>query len=89
MGKPGKMPYVLLGVGVAGALLSTKENRGKAMDMFEKIKEKVSNLWGGRKKPELLEKAGRPDPHDHEDAKMVGEGAQYSVEYYNKEVQQP
>lgn len=91
MGKPNKMnPYVLLGLGVAGALLSSKENREKAMDMVGKIKNKAMDFWGNtsRKEPELLEKAGSPDPYDIEDAKMVGEGAQYSVEYYNKEVQQ-
>lgn len=90
MGKTSKMgPYLLLGLGVAGAFLSTKENRDKAMDIVEKIKDKAMKLWGSREEPELLQKAGMPDPHDLEDAKMVGEGAQYSVQYYNKEVQQP
>jgi len=35
-----------------------------------------------------MQKAGHPDPHDIEDARMVGEGAQYSVDYYNREEQQ-
>lgn len=91
MGKTSKMnPYLLLGLGVAGAFLSSKENRYKAMEMVEKVKHKAMDLWGNTSNPDpdLLEKAGRPHPHDLEDAKMVGEGAQYSVEYYNKQVQQ-
>ncbi len=89
MGKTGKAPYLLVGFGLAGALLSTKQNRDKMMDMIKKVKEKTLGHWGGHEKTEMLEKAGRPDPYDVEDAKMVGEGAQYSVEYYNKKVQQP
>ncbi|GIN95353.1 hypothetical protein J6TS1_12230 [Siminovitchia terrae] len=88
MGKAGKMPYVLLGFGMAGALLSSKENREKVLGLVGKVKEKAIDLWGSQEESEWLKKAGRPDPYDFEDAKMVEEGAQYSINYYNKKVQQ-
>lgn len=91
MSKVNKMgPYLLLGLGAAGAYLATRENREKAMDMVQKVKYRAMDLWGSKNQvdSELLKKAGHPDPHDLEDSKMVGEGAQYSVEYYNKEEQQ-
>lgn len=31
-----------------------------------------------------IQKAGHPDPLDIEDNKMVSEGAQYGIEYYNR-----
>lgn len=90
MGKSKLNPMIMFGLGVAGALLYSKENRDKAMDLLGKVKNKATGLWGNisDQEHELLEKAGRPDPHDLEDAKMVGEGAQYSVDYYNKQVQE-
>ncbi|MFD1706201.1 YtxH domain-containing protein [Siminovitchia sediminis] len=105
-------PYVLLGLGVAGAFLSSKENRDKAMEMvgkakdkaadlmgsvshdnanlIAKVKEKAANLMGktSENEQDLVIKAGRPEPYDIEDTKMVDEGAQYGVKYYNEEVQQ-
>ncbi|MET3320203.1 hypothetical protein [Peribacillus butanolivorans] len=77
---------VLLGVGVAGvSFLSTKTNRGKVKDIWTNAKDKTMSLW--KKKHSdldpLIEKAGHPDPYDHEDNKMVDEGAMYSVNYYN------
>jgi hypothetical protein len=91
MGKVKSMsPYVLLGLGVAGAYLSSKENREKAMDMLNQIKNKAMKRWGSQQEqPDLLEKAGHPDKYSLEDAKMVSEGSQYGVHYYNEEQQQP
>lgn len=84
-------PLLVMGIGLAAKYLSNKENREKAMEMVEKMKDKAMNMWGGgtgQEDPELMDKAGHPDPHDIEDNRMVAEGAQYSVDYYNKEEQQ-
>lgn len=80
---------VLLGLGLAGVYLSSKENREKAMDMVNQIKDKVMNLWCPQENIDLMEKAGHPDKYSLEDAKMVSEGSQYGVHYYNEEQQQP
>lgn len=77
---------VLLGVGVAGVLfLSTKTNRGKVKDIWSKAKAKTMSFWNKNHSDldPLIEKAGHPDPYDHEDTKMVDEGAMYGVNYYN------
>ncbi|MCR2822608.1 hypothetical protein [Lederbergia panacisoli] len=85
-------PLLLLGLGIAGVTyLSKHENREKAMDLYRSAKEKVVDFLCEQNPSackELLEKAGNPDPHDIGDTRMVGEGAMYSVEYYNKEEQQ-
>ncbi|AOH55213.1 hypothetical protein ABE28_012710 [Peribacillus muralis] len=77
---------MLLGVGVAGvSFLSTKANRGKVKDIWNSTKDKTMSFLN-RKCSELdpmIEKAGHPDPYDHEDNKMVDEGAMYGVHYYN------
>ncbi|HEY4554706.1 MAG TPA: hypothetical protein VIG80_16040 [Bacillaceae bacterium] len=85
-------PWLLVGLGIAGAsYLSKQENRDKVMDAYNQLKEKAMDFWC-QQNPEacsdLMQKAGHPDPHDIEDARMVGEGAQYSVDYYNREEQQ-
>lgn len=85
-------PYMLLGIGVAGATyLSSKDNREKAMGVLNLIKDKVIDFWCEQNPSacdDLIQKAGHPDPHDLEDTRMVGEGAMYSVDFYNKEEQQ-
>jgi hypothetical protein len=77
---------LLLGVGVAGvSFLSNKTNRVKVKGVWSNAKDKTLSFWN-RKASELdpvIEKAGHPDPYDHEDNKMVDEGAMYSVHYYN------
>ena len=93
MGKVKSMkPYLLFGIGIAGAsYLSSKDNRGKAKDALMLIKGKTMDVWYKWQSDgcnDLLEKAGNPDPYDEEDTRMVGEGATYSVDYYNQEVQQ-
>lgn len=85
-------PYLLFGLGVVGAsYFSLKENRSKAKSLIKLIKEKTIDGWYKDESSDcsdLLEKAGNPDPYDIEDTKMVGEGAMYSVDYYNREEQQ-
>ncbi|WP_289325323.1 hypothetical protein [Peribacillus sp. ACCC06369] len=77
---------LLLGVGVAGvSFLSSKTNRVKVKGVWSNAKDKTLSFWN-RKASELdpvIEKAGHPDPYDHEDNKMVDEGAMYGVHYYN------
>ncbi|WP_375089079.1 hypothetical protein ACDZ29_25200 [Peribacillus sp. RS7] len=77
---------LLLGVGVAGvSFLSNKTNRVKVKGIWSNAKDKTLSFWN-RKASELdpvIEKAGHPDPYDHEDNKMVDEGAMYGVHYYN------
>ncbi|MGG0843931.1 hypothetical protein [Peribacillus simplex] len=77
---------LLLGVGVAGvSFLSNKTNRVKVKGIWSNAKDKTLSFWN-RKAAELdpvIEKAGHPDPYDHEDNKMVDEGAMYGVHYYN------
>ncbi|MEY9867700.1 hypothetical protein ABIE66_003079 [Peribacillus sp. B2I2] len=77
---------LLLGVGVAGvSFLSNKTNRVKVKGIWSNAKDKTLSCWN-RKASELdpvIEKAGHPDPYDHEDNKMVDEGAMYGVHYYN------
>ncbi|ONK24774.1 hypothetical protein BLX87_03660 [Bacillus sp. VT-16-64] len=83
---------VLLGLGLslAGAYLSSRENREKAMLKVRQIKHKVIRLRGAQEEDvNLVEKAGHPDKYSLEDAKMVSEGSQYGVHFYNEEQQQP
>ncbi|MGM0845225.1 MAG: hypothetical protein ACQEUT_09630 [Bacillota bacterium] len=64
----------------AGLMMRKKENRVKMQNMMESVKKK----WDDRNKDDFpVEKAGNPDPADVEDNKMVSEGAQTSVQYYN------
>ncbi|MFJ7928460.1 hypothetical protein ACIQYG_10090 [Peribacillus sp. NPDC096622] len=77
---------VLLGVGVAGvSFLSNKTNRGKVKDMWSNAKAKTVGFWNrtASEMDPVIEKAGHPDPYDHDDNKMVDEGAMYGVHYYN------
>ncbi|AZB44179.1 hypothetical protein CEF21_18805 [Bacillus sp. FJAT-42376] len=54
---------------------NVKQAQGKVVSMFSKEKNKEDHF--------PVEKGGNPDPQDIEDNKMVSEGAQYSVQYYN------
>lgn len=75
---------VLLGVGVAGVSFLSKTNRGRMKNIWSNAKGKAISYWNRRQPIDpLIEKAGHPDPYDHEDSKMVDEGAMYSVNYYN------
>jgi len=85
-------PLLLLGLGIAGAsYLSKQENREKVLDLYQSVREKVVDFLCDQDPSacqDLLEKAGNPDPHDLGDTRMVGEGAMYAVDFYNKEEQQ-
>jgi len=85
-------PLLWLGLGIAGAsYLSKQENREKVIELYQSVKGKVVDFLCEQNPSacqDLLEKAGNPDPHDLGDTRMVGEGAMYAVDYYNKEEQQ-
>lgn len=78
-----------IGIGVfAGYMLGTKNNRSKLKDTVEDVVYKIQNLTN-TKDHSILEDAGIPDQVDSKDhaqlenAKMVSEGSQYGVNYYN------
>ena len=72
----------------AYAYFSKKENRDKAQVAFNNMKTKVDSFIDTQKLNRSTEtKVGHSDPYDTQDNKMVSEGAQTSVHYYNQEVQ--
>ncbi|WLD94884.1 hypothetical protein [Alkalihalobacillus sp. AL-G] len=75
--------------GVATYYLRDESNRIKLKDSVSDLSKKIKDTTAMMKRKEELpvEKGGQPNPQDIEDNKMVSEGAQYSVEYYNKEKQ--
>src|SRR6185312_1697683 len=70
----------------AYAYFSKKENRDKAMVAVNNMKTKVDSFIQSQKLNRSDDtKAGHSDPYDLQDNKMVSEGAQTSVHYYNQE----
>lgn len=83
---------LLLATMAAGAYayFSKKENRDKAMEMFGTLKEKFNSFTDNDKLvDQSVTELGHPDPYDDEDSRIVSEGSQTSVHYYNQEVQDP
>ncbi|WP_099157954.1 hypothetical protein [Virgibacillus ndiopensis] len=76
-----------VGAGVAGYVLKDKENRDKLKNKTKFLTQKVKSF---KDKSTTLEDAGRPDQTDNKDlaqlenAKMVSEGSQFGVNYYNE-----
>jgi len=83
-----KKPLIVAGAAsLTGAgLLAYKPYREKIVSYSKKVKNKLVPLKF-RKTDLPIEKAGNPDPEDIQDNNMVSEGAQYSVDYYNKKMQ--
>ena len=72
----------------AYAYFSKKENRDKAQVAFGNVKTKVDSFIESQKLNRSSDtKIGHSDPYDLQDNKMVSEGAQTSVHYYNQEVE--
>ena len=72
----------------AYAYFSKKENRDKAQVAFNNMKTKVESFIQSQKLNRCDDtKVGHSDPYDLQDNKMVSEGAQTSVHYYNQEVE--
>ncbi|WP_368654693.1 hypothetical protein AB4Y30_06595 [Ornithinibacillus sp. 4-3] len=76
--------------GLVGLLLTKQENRKKVRKTYHMI---VNKIRGIQEYPTVVQ-AGIPDQVDREDiaqlenAKMVSEGSQYGVNYYNRQVQE-
>lgn len=76
-----------VGAGIMGVLLNKEENRSKLKEKASYITSKVK---GTNKSNSTFEDAGIPgqadnkDPAQMENAKMVSEGSQFGVEYYNE-----
>lgn len=71
---------VAAGSAALGAYIFSDENRkNKLKGQYDKVK---NQLLGDQTDP--IEKAGKPEEVSHqEDSKMVSEGAQFGVQYYN------
>ncbi|MGP4106850.1 hypothetical protein [Virgibacillus sp. L01] len=76
-----------VGAGIMGVFLNKEENRNKLKERASYIKNKVK---GTNKSNSTFEDAGIPDQADNKDpaqmenAKMVSEGSQFGVDYYNQ-----
>lgn len=76
-----------IGAGVAGYVLKDKEKRDKVMSTVKKTTSKLKN---NNDKNTTLEEAGIPDESEKKDiaqlenSKMVSEGSQFGVNYYNE-----
>lgn len=69
--------------GVATYYLKDRSNRIKMKETFNDLTTKIKDRTNEFRNSNVpLDKAG--EPQDLEDSKMVDEGAQTSVDYYNK-----
>ncbi|WP_106497750.1 hypothetical protein [Lentibacillus sp. Marseille-P4043] len=74
------------GAGTAGLFLKDKENRDKVVKKVKSIASNFKNNYA----TSALDDAGIPDQTDNKDlaqfenAKMVSEGSQFGVNYYNE-----
>ncbi|MCP3031060.1 hypothetical protein LF817_06850 [Halobacillus sp. A1] len=64
--------------GVAAYLLKDETKRQQVVDKAKSIQGKFS-----KKEDMPIEEAGNPELADSENAKMVSEGSQFGVQYYN------
>ncbi|MBD7907383.1 hypothetical protein [Sporosarcina gallistercoris] len=81
---------ILLATLAAGAYayFSKKENRDKAQVAVNNLVTKVDSFVQSKKADYSDDtKRGMSDPYDFQDNKMVSEGAQTSVHYYNQKVE--
>ncbi|MBP1968233.1 UDP:flavonoid glycosyltransferase YjiC (YdhE family) [Virgibacillus natechei] len=87
-----KKRYILsagaIGTTIAGFFLKDKENREKLKEKVRPVTNRIRN--NKEKNVSTLEFAGIPDqsvpedPDQLENAKMVSEGSQFGVQYYNE-----
>ncbi|WP_046176125.1 hypothetical protein [Domibacillus indicus] len=85
--KSSGLGYLLAGAGAAAWWLSKEENRKKFDGWMAQAKNKLNGTEQSGDKEFPVHKAGNPHPKDIEDNKMVEEGAQFAVDYYNKKEQ--
>ncbi|UFU00896.1 hypothetical protein KO561_08170 [Radiobacillus kanasensis] len=70
----------------ASYFLRKKENRTMVMDKLKQAKHTLVNE--NTKNQTSIDKAGMPELDQQENAKMVSEGSQFGVHYYNEVKQQ-
>ncbi|RPF56129.1 hypothetical protein [Aquisalibacillus elongatus] len=68
------------GAALGAYMMRDQDKRQKLKDQYYKIKERMTN-----QETNTVEKAGKPEEVDHhENSKMVSEGSQFGVQYYNE-----
>lgn len=85
--KNGGFGYLLVGASAAAWWLSKEENRSKFDGWMSQAKKKLNGESMPSSETFPVQKAGNPHPDDIADNKMVEEGAQFAVDYYNKKEQ--
>ncbi|GGK04259.1 hypothetical protein GCM10007063_28250 [Lentibacillus kapialis] len=76
--------------GITGYLLRNEEKRTKFKSKVKDSAKKIKNFNQDEHSDSTLEDAGAPDqieskdPSQLENSKMVSEGSQFGVDYYNK-----
>jgi hypothetical protein len=88
----GSQKYLLSGlvvstVGVTTYLLKDKPKRDKTKETVQKWMTKIKSPFLEKEQELPIDKAGKPDPEDVDDTKMVSEGAMTGVQYYNEKQQ--
>lgn len=79
-----------VGAGLTGYVLRNEENRNKMKSTLKTTAEKFRNSNNDDDTDTTFEDAGAPDQTGKQDtaqleiSKMVSEGSQFGVEYYNK-----
>jgi hypothetical protein len=78
--------YLVAGAGI-GALLwyALKPSKMDIKGMYETVANKLP--FGKTSTEPVIARAGLSDPMDFDDNKMVSEGSQYGVQYYNQNEQ--
>ncbi|OCA83095.1 hypothetical protein A8F94_18340 [Bacillus sp. FJAT-27225] len=78
--------FLVAGAGI-GALLwyAFKPSKVDMKGMYETVANKLP--FGKTSQEPVVAKAGLSDPMDIDDNKMVSEGSQYGVQYYNQNKQ--
>lgn len=82
-----KKRMILSGIGAVGAgvsyVLKDKDKRDKLMNKAKDIKQQFTNKSNSNSNMPI-EEAGKPELDQEENAKMVSEGSQFGVNYYNE-----
>ncbi|QKY68923.1 hypothetical protein [Lentibacillus sp. CBA3610] len=79
-----------VGAGITGYILRNAENRDKIKSKLKTAAEKIRNGENDHERDTTFEDAGAPDQAKQKDmaqlenSKMVSEGSQFGVDYYNK-----
>ncbi|TFJ94524.1 hypothetical protein [Lentibacillus salicampi] len=79
-----------IGAGITGYLLRNEENRQTLKSKVKNNTAKMRNFYADNQTDSTLEDAGAPDQVASKDfaqlenSRMVSEGSQFGVQYYNK-----